>query len=113
MKTKRKNQSGQNIDGGQNIDASILTSYCALCNASFTPQEVSVIGEGDRTQLLHVSCNHCASSIVLLLLMSELGSGSVGLITDLTEADVHQFKDAEPISTDDVLDLYRFLPILI
>lgn len=104
MKIKRKNQSGQNID------AASITSYCALCNVSFTPQEVSVIGEGDKTQLLHVSCNHCASSIVLLLLMSELGSGSVGLITDLTEEDVRKFKDEEPISTDDVLSLYRELP---
>ncbi|MCH7492215.1 hypothetical protein IID19_01320 [Patescibacteria group bacterium] len=107
MKIKRKNQSGRNID------ASSLTSFCALCNVSFTPKEVSVIGEGDKTQLLHVSCNHCASSIVLLLLMSELGSGSVGLITDLTEGDVRKFKDAEPISADDVLNLYRDLPSLI
>ncbi|MDD5040740.1 MAG: hypothetical protein PHY34_06390 [Patescibacteria group bacterium] len=88
------------------VGVSSLITTCPLCGAAFYPEEVTIIGEEPRTQLLHATCNRCSSSIVILLLMNDTGVHSVGLACDLTETDVLRFKDADPISPDDILRLH-------
>ncbi|MFA5134483.1 MAG: hypothetical protein WC505_01690 [Patescibacteria group bacterium] len=99
METKRKNQNELLVD------ASRLVSYCPLCDAPFYPEQVAVIEEDSKVQLLHATCNACAASLVILLLMNDRGVNSVGLVTDLTGADVAQFKNGEPITSNTVLDV--------
>jgi len=103
MQTKRKNQNESSPY------LASLVSYCPLCNSSFSPSRAAVISEGNDSQLLHVTCKQCASSIVLLLLVGEVGVSSVGLITDLTEHDVTRFKNGATVSSDDLLDLHQSL----
>jgi len=91
------------------VSVSRLISDCPLCNVSFFPEEVTVIGGDNRTQLLHATCNQCSSSIVILLLLGDTGIGSVGLVTDLTREDVVRFQRGEVIDADDVLGLYKVL----
>jgi len=91
------------------VSVSRLISECPLCNASFFPEEVAVISEDNRTQLLHATCNQCSSSVVILLLLGDTGIGSVGLITDLTREDVVRFKRGDLIDADDVLGLHQVL----
>lgn len=103
MKIKRKDQ------GGPLVDVSRIVSYCPLCNATFYPHRTSVIGDGERAQLLYASCSHCASAMVLLLLASETGMGTVGLVTDCTEYDIYSFQRTAAIATDDLIDLHTVL----
>lgn len=91
------------------VGVSRLIADCPLCNVSFFPQEVAVIGGDNRTQLLHATCNQCSSSVVILLLMGDTGIGSVGLVTDLTREDVVRFQRGDLIDADDVLGLHQVL----
>ena len=91
------------------VSVSRLIADCPLCNVSFFPQEVTVIGEDNRTQLLHATCNQCSSSVVILLLLGDTGLGSVGLVTDLTREDVAHFQRGNLIGVDDVLGLHQAL----
>ncbi len=100
MQTKRKKQN-------EAIAESQLVSYCPMCRASFSPKEFMVIGQSGQTHLLYVRCSHCTSSLVVLLLVHELGISSVGVITDLTEDDVVSFKNTEPLTVDDCLEVHR------
>jgi hypothetical protein len=102
MQIKKKNHNESSADVQ-------LVSYCPLCRHSFSPREAAVLGQGDTSHLLYVHCNFCSSSLVVLLLVNKLGISSVGVITDLTEEDVWQVKDAEPINADDCLEVYRAL----
>jgi hypothetical protein len=103
METKRKN------DIQPLTDHPDLVEYCSLCEATFQPRSVSVIGDNGRTQLLHTACTRCGSSVIVLLVMNDLGLRSVGFLTDLTGEDVFRFKGMERLSSDDVLDVHRFL----
>ncbi|MFH1207921.1 MAG: hypothetical protein V1668_05010 [Patescibacteria group bacterium] len=103
METKRKN------DIQPLADLTNLVEYCPLCDATFTPHAISVIGDIGQSQLLHTSCTACGSSVVVLLHISELGIRSVGLITDLTDGDVRHFTAMPVISTDDVLGIHQAL----
>ncbi|MFA6908484.1 MAG: hypothetical protein WC289_01225 [Patescibacteria group bacterium] len=70
----------------------------------------AVVLEGyEETQLMHVVCKSCSSSIIILMLTGELGMSSVGLITDLTGNDVMKFKEGNAVDADDVLELHCVL----
>ena len=86
-----------------------LISYCPLCHTHFNPREAKVLDERGDSHLLHIECRCCRSSIVVLVLASELGISSVGLITDLKSDEVIKFKDLPEVSSDDVLDIYNEL----
>ena len=45
----------------------------------------------------------------MLLLMNEMGVGSVGLVTDLSKDDVYHFSSTAAISEDDVLQVHKGL----
>ncbi len=86
-----------------------LISYCPLCKRSFSPREAAVINSAGPAQLLHITCNFCASALVVLLFSEERGISSVGLLTDCTEADVSRMADTKPISADEVLGVHACL----
>ena len=102
MQIKKKNQNDPSLH-------TQLVSYCPLCHDSFSPRQAAVIGQVGSTHLLHVTCNRCTSSLVVLLLVSELGVSSVGVVTDLAETDVERFAAGLPVTMDDCLDLHALL----
>ncbi|MFH1429986.1 MAG: hypothetical protein ABIG71_00505 [Candidatus Uhrbacteria bacterium] len=86
-----------------------LISYCPVCDTSYNPMEARVIDERDDKHLMHIRCKKCAHSILALVLTSSMGVSSMGLLTDLTFDDVTKFRDAEPISVDDVIVFHQLL----
>lgn len=86
-----------------------LISYCPLCNTQYNPLTAKILEEREDAHLVHIECRHCNSSIVALILTGGIGISSVGLVTDLTSEDVLRFKNAEDISSDDVLILHQLL----
>jgi len=105
METKRKSQNKPFAD----TSVEKLVSYCPFCQTAFSPEKATVVGESKESWLLHVICDHCTSSIVLLLLMGEVGISSFGLVTDLTERDVMRFKRSQVVSADDLVSLHQLL----
>ncbi|MFA6098277.1 MAG: hypothetical protein WCV50_01460 [Patescibacteria group bacterium] len=103
MQIKKKNQNELYTNTTQ------LVSYCPLCNCSFSPTRAAIVCDEGHTQLLYVNCSQCRSSIVLLLIMGEVGVSSIGLITDLREPEVKIFKDTAPVSQNDIIDLHQLL----
>lgn len=86
-----------------------LISYCPLCESSYNPREAKVLGEKDDSHLLHIQCGNCANAIIALVLISSVGVSSVGLVTDLGYDEVNRFKEAAPVSTDDVIEAHHLL----
>lgn len=101
METKRHNNPYLPNEGLR------LISYCPLCNTHYNPMSAKVIEEQEDAHLIHIECRKCSSSIVALVLTGGLGISSVGLVTDLTSDDVLRFKNAQSVSTDDVIDLFE------
>lgn len=86
-----------------------LISYCPLCEASYNPESARVLGEKEDSHLMHIQCGRCSNAILALVMVSNVGVSSVGLVTDLGFDEVYQFKEAEPVSTDDVIETHRML----
>ncbi len=86
-----------------------LLPSCQFCQTPFQARQVVLLREVEQAQLMHAQCVKCRSSMVLLVLLHELGMGSVGLVTDLSGPDAQRLSAAEPVSTDDVLTLHQLL----
>jgi len=83
-----------------------LVSYCPLCSTHYNPKDASLLEEKDGAHLIHLECEKCKSSIVAVIIAGGIGVSSVGLITDLTGADVVKFKNAGYVNEDDVIEAY-------
>ena len=81
-------------------------AHCPLCKARYQPNLAKIIAEKEDAYLLHVPCAKCHSAVVALVSASAFGVSSVGVLTDLTSDEVLA-ANRGPISSDDVLDLYR------
>jgi len=68
-----------------------------------------VLEEKNGAHLIHITCGTCESSIVAVIMTGGIGVSSVGLITDLTGDDEIHFKNASPISSDDVIEAYELI----
>ncbi len=86
-----------------------LISFCPLCETHYHPREALLVHERDNSHLLHITCRKCEHSIIALVLVSNAGVSSVGLVTDLSYHDVLKFREADSISIDDVLSVHRAL----
>jgi len=90
-------------------DHQALITHCPVCGLRYNPLEAKVVEEVNNAHLVHIKCRHCQGSILAVIAASALGISSVGLITDLSGDDVIKFKQAEPISFDDVIAGHQFL----
>ena len=87
-----------------------MISYCPLCEASYNPMEARILGEKEDGHLLHIRCKKCWNSILALVMVSNVGVSSVGLVTDLTFDDVVRFRQAPAeVTVDDVLSIHELL----
>jgi len=87
-----------------------MISFCPLCETNYNPMEARVLGEKEDGHLLHIRCKKCWNSILALVLVSNAGVSSVGLITDLTYDDVRKFSMSEAtVTTDDVISIHQLL----
>lgn len=80
---------------------------CPLCHSRYRPFEARIIQENDEAHLIHIQCKKCTGSVVALIMTSAMGVTSFGLVTDFLPHEVMKFGTGDPITTDDVLDLYQ------
>ena len=72
--------------------------------------EARILDEKEDGHLLHIRCKKCWNSILALVMVSNVGVSSVGLVTDLIFEDVQKFRMAtSEVSLDDVLEIHEVL----
>ncbi|MEK7653387.1 MAG: hypothetical protein AAB358_02835 [Patescibacteria group bacterium] len=86
-----------------------MISRCPICHFNYNPIEAKVLAENAGAHLLYIKCQRCGSAILALVLANSFGVSSVGLVTDLESYEVTKFKDADAITSDDILSVYGFL----
>lgn len=87
-----------------------MISYCPLCETAYNPMEARILDEKEDGHLLHIRCKKCWNSILALVLVSNVGVSSVGLVTDLVFEDVQKFRvQSAEVTVDDVLEIHEML----
>ena len=86
-----------------------FVSRCPFCSAEYDLDGAKVIGEEEESTMVYVTCSECESSIIAIVAMSGLGIVSLGLVTDMTEADTKRFRDSKGVTSDELLSIYELL----
>lgn len=85
----------------------VSQARCAMCGHSFNVNDVRVIGKRDNAVAMSVTCRECRTQALFLAV---LGRGKTKPIyTDLTPSEWDRFKSRPAISSDDVIEFYRFM----
>jgi len=88
---------------------------CPVCGQRYTPEQTKIIDNGDdkpllgKSLLVHTDCEKCKSSVVFSIAIEGPEIFSIGMVTDLTSQDTTKFKNARPITPDEVLATHEFL----
>ena len=93
---------------GQSSDQCELKvmKQCPSCAKEYVHAGIVVLEDGPDTQLLHLTCDACMNSVLVIIVTSQLGISSVGMLTDLNAEDVTRLRYRQPISQDDVLHFH-------
>lgn len=86
-----------------------LISFCPVCRSQKQRMEAHIIEENEATHLVHLRCPICEAAVLAMLTFSPAGLNSVGMVTDLSAEEAARFKDTNPFSADDAIDLHQFL----
>jgi hypothetical protein len=80
---------------------------CAVCGHHFGMSDIQVIGRRDQVWAMRMNCRECRTQALLLAVVNEQGTQPV--YTDLTPEEWNRFREAKPVTTDDVISVYRYL----
>lgn len=80
---------------------------CVVCSGEYSKTDVSILGQQEDVWMLMVSCPHCGTQGIILAMVKQ--DEQVEVLTELTPEELESAKHTPAISTDDVLDIYRFL----
>lgn len=86
-----------------------IMTKCPMCSASYKKDDIKIINKNDGNLSVYLSCTHCKSSVVMLLIVGPGGVASISIPTDITEEDFEKIRKNDAINYDDVLEMYKFL----
>lgn len=86
-----------------------LLINCPVCGSEYKNNDTGVVKAKDSAMLVHASCSHCQSSFLAMVTKGYETEGmvSMGMLTDLDYEEACRFLGGEPVTADEVLDLYE------
>lgn len=87
---------------------------CPVCDYRYNLDRTKVIEtkqekNGQLSLLIHSNCEKCKSNVVFSVAITGPEIFSVGMVTDLTDADTTKFSKKSAISSEHILNLHHFL----
>jgi hypothetical protein len=86
-----------------------LMRECPLCGGAYQEKQVEIIEENGSGHLVHITCDQCQNAILSLVVVSQIGMSSVGIVTDLSAIDARRLQKRPPVSEDVVLNFHQYL----
>ncbi len=81
---------------------------CPLCERKYKKENATVLEIGPKRNTIHFTCDSCKVSSMMFLSYNQTGVVGVGILTDLIKDEAKRLFIKEPISTDQVLEVYKF-----
>jgi len=86
-----------------------LMNQCPVCQRQYSEREAKILEEQAGAHLVHITCPHCHNCILAVVVVSQLGMSTVGMVTDLTASDVQRLRARQPVSEDELLGFHQIL----
>ncbi len=86
-----------------------LIQKCPVCNRDYSGGRIEILSESEQSFLAYMSCGLCASSIIVRVLTLPHGLVGNAILTDLNGSEVLNFSAAEPVLSNQVLELHQLV----
>lgn len=83
-----------------------IISRCPICSQNYKTESAQLFAKNESASMVHITCEHCQSSFVAMLLMIGHGLSSVGMVTDMSYDDVVRLHRTAPLTTDEIIEGY-------
>ncbi len=87
-----------------------LLMNCSICGKKYGKQSIKVVQNKKDAMLVHVNCDFCQSASLAVIkksLQNNDNMVTLGILTDLDYEEACNVLRREPISLNEVLDLYN------
>lgn len=82
---------------------------CPLCQREYGKFNLTILDQTKEKTRLHLKCDYCESASLVFVVANQNGILSLGMVTDVTKEEARRALNSEPISSDDVMDVYAHL----
>ncbi|MFB6225991.1 MAG: hypothetical protein ABEJ02_01425 [Candidatus Paceibacteria bacterium] len=82
---------------------------CPVCDLDFEIDGARILRQKGNVSLVHITCQECLSSVLAVVLMTDIGASSLGILTDLEPEDVLKQEHAPNLNHDHILELHQLL----
>jgi hypothetical protein len=85
--------------------------HCPACGRKSSQEELKVLGGGDGSVLIHLTCAKCWAASLAVTSRDDHNNQvmTVGMLTDLNREEALDLLSKKALSVDEVLDLYQVL----
>ncbi len=107
------NGNGKNFDVKKILEWLARILRCPICGVKYRLEQTKIIETnqdelyGEASVLIHSDCAKCKSSVMFNVEIRGPEVFSVGMVTDLTQADSAKFKKHPPISANEVIGVHK------
>ncbi len=82
----------------------IIPQTCPVCDA---PRKYLSYVPLVQKSIVHITCKKCSGNVLAFLSHNDIGTMSVGIVTDLSVDEAQKFMSSESVDFDDVLVLHE------
>ncbi|HOY56130.1 MAG TPA: hypothetical protein PLH37_01780 [bacterium] len=86
-----------------------LIKICPVCGMNYKIENINAVEENAEDFLVCFSCSACQSSLLSRVMSMPFGLVGSAILTDLKVEEIDKFKDSEPVTANDVLNIYERL----
>jgi len=86
-----------------------MEARCPVCGNLYDFRQLEVIEEENGATLMYIKCQSCQSAALSMIALGPSGVKMASVLTDLEQDEVMRFQDENPLSSEEVLDLYESL----
>jgi hypothetical protein len=86
-----------------------IAKFCDKCGNAYSIGDLEIIHETPISSIIHFSCSNCKASHIATFFKPMGISNRVPINTDLEIEEIKKFAKKEETSTEEILQIYRFL----
>lgn len=84
-------------------------SHCPVCNQDYQSEAIKLFANESEAKFVHFTCQSCHSYFIAMVMTLPKGVSTVGMITDLSFADVQKVYTLPAITIDEAIEASQII----
>lgn len=86
-----------------------LISHCPVCNHNYQSEAIKLFANVSEAKFVHFTCKSCHSYFIAMVMTMAKGVSTVGMVTDLSFADVQKLYTLPAITIDEAIEASQII----